>query len=127
MVPGGRSGFVKALVGAAVVAGAGLVLWWVVGGPEWWELLSDRDRVRRTVEHFGPGAPVVYVGLLVAQAVLAPLPAPAVAAAGGYVFGTFAGFVLTWLGALLGGTLCFWISRLFGREYVIRSDRLKDV
>jgi uncharacterized membrane protein YdjX (TVP38/TMEM64 family) len=78
-----------------------------------------------TVEHFGPAAPVVYVGLLVAQAVLAPLPAPAVAAAGGYAFGTFAGFVLTWLGVLLGGALCFWISRLFGREYVARSERLK--
>ncbi len=127
MAPGGRSGFVKALVGAAVVAGVGLVLWRVVGGPEWWDLLSDRERVRRTVEHFGPGAPVVYVGLLVAQAVLAPLPAPAVAAAGGYIFGTFAGFVLTWLGVLLGGALSFWISRLFGREYVTRNGRFKGL
>ena len=127
MAPGGRSGFAKALVGAAVVAAAGLVLWWVVGGPEWWELLSDRERVRRMVEHFGLGAPVVYVGLLVAQAVLAPLPAPAVAAAGGYAFGTFWGFVLTWLGVLLGGTLSFWISRLFGRGYVTRSGRLKGL
>ncbi len=125
MASGARSGFVKALVGAAVVAVGGLVLWWVVGGPEWWELLSDRERVQQAVENFGPAAPVVYVGLLVAQAVLAPLPAPAVAAAGGYTFGTLAGFVLTWLGVLLGGSLCFWISRLFGREYVTRSDRLK--
>ncbi len=125
MPPGARSGFVKALVGVAVIAVAGPILWWVVGGPEWWELLSDREQVRQAVENFGPAAPAVYVGLLVAQAVLAPLPAPAVAAAGGYTFGTLAGFVLTWLGVLLGGALCFWISRLFGREYVARSDRLK--
>jgi uncharacterized membrane protein YdjX (TVP38/TMEM64 family) len=119
--------FVKSLILATAVIAAGLVLWWVVGGPEWWELLSDRGRVQQAVEHFGPAAPVVYVGLLIAQAVLAPLPAPAVAAAGGYIFGTFAGFVLTWLGVLLGGTLSFWISRLFGREYVTRSDRLKGL
>ncbi len=119
--------FVKRLVLATAVVAAGLVLSWVVGGPEWWELLSDRERVRQAVENFGPMAPVVYVSLLVAQAVLAPLPAPAVAAAGGYTFGTLAGFVLTWLGVLLGGALCFWISRLFGREYVARSDRLKGL
>jgi uncharacterized membrane protein YdjX (TVP38/TMEM64 family) len=84
----GRAGFIKALVVAAAVVTAGLVLWWVVGGPGWWELLSDRRRVQRAVENFGLAAPVVYLGLLAAQAVLAPLPAPAVAAAGGYVFGT---------------------------------------
>lgn len=114
---------VKWLILAAAVVAAGLLLWWVVGGPEWWGLLSDRERVRQVVEDFGPGAPLVYVLLLVAQAVLAPLPAPAVAAAGGYIFGTFWGFILTWLGVLLGGGLCFWISRLFGREYVTRSER----
>ena len=95
MVAGGRSGLIKTLVGVAVVAVAGLILWRAAGGPQWWELLSDRERVQQAVENFGPAAPLVYVGLLVAQAVLAPLPAPAVAAAGGYVFGTFAGFMLT--------------------------------
>lgn len=42
MLPGARSGFVKALTGVPVIAVAGLILWWVVGGPEWWELLSER-------------------------------------------------------------------------------------
>ncbi len=115
---------VRWLIAATAVVAAGLVLWYVVGGPEWWELLSDRERVRRAVEDFGPAAPVVYVSLLILQAVLAPLPAPAVAAAGGYIFGAFWGFVLTWVGVLIGGSLCFGISRLFGREYVARSERL---
>lgn len=65
-----------------------------------WELLSDRARIRQLVESFGLLAPVAYVLLLAAQAVLAPLPAPAIAAAEGYAFGTFVGFLLTWLGAL---------------------------
>ena len=119
--------FVRWLILTTALVAAGLVLWWVVGGPEWWELLSDRRRVQRIIEDFGPAAPVVYLGLLAAQSVLAPLPAPAVAAAGGYVFGTGWGFVLTWLGVLLGGSLCFWISRLFGREHVTRSGRLKGL
>jgi uncharacterized membrane protein YdjX (TVP38/TMEM64 family) len=111
----------------AVVVAAILALWWVGGGQQWWELFSDRERLQQAVQSFGPLAPVAYVALLVVQAVLAPLPAPAVAVAGGYVFGTFWGFVLTWLGALLGGTLCFLLSRVFGREFVARSTRLKGL
>ncbi len=65
--------------------------------------------------------------MLVVQAVLAPLPAPAVAVAGGYTFGAFEGFILTWVGALLGGMGCFVLSRVFGRRFVVYSDRFKGV
>lgn len=116
--------YAKWVIAAAAVVAAGVVAWYFVGGPEWWGLLSDRERVRQAVEGFGTMAPVVYVSLLVLQAVLAPLPAPAIAAAGGYIFGTVWGFVLTWVGALIGGALCFGISRIFGRGYVARSERL---
>jgi uncharacterized membrane protein YdjX (TVP38/TMEM64 family) len=116
---------VKWLIGAAVVAAAGLFLWWASGGQLWWELFSDRERLRQTVSSAGTLAPAVFVLLLVVQAVLAPLPAPAVATAGGYLFGTLQGFVLTWLGALVGGVLCFVLSRSLGRGFVERSTRLK--
>lgn len=114
-------------IGLVMVAAVALVLWWTGGWGLLWELFSDRDRLQRAVESFGPLAPAVFVLLLVAQAVLAPLPAPAVAAAGGYLFGTLEGFFLTWLGALLGGVLCFFLSRAFGREFVIRSERIKGL
>lgn len=116
---------VKWLILAAVMVAAGLILWWASGGQLWWELFSDRERLRQTVSSAGAWAPAVFVLLLVVQAVLAPLPAPAVATAGGYLFGILQGFVLTWLGALLGGILCFVLSRAFGRGFVERSTRLK--
>jgi uncharacterized membrane protein YdjX (TVP38/TMEM64 family) len=71
----------------------------------------------------GPLAPVLYVGLLVVQAVAAPLPAPALALAGGYGFGVVEGFILTWLGCLIGGVASFAISRRFGRRFVAGSPR----
>ncbi len=127
MAPGGRSGRVKALGVVFVVLAVALALWWLGGGQQWWELFSDRERLQQVVREAGPLAPVMYVSLLVIQAVLAPLPAPAVAVVGGYVFGTFWGFVLTWVGALLGGTLCFLLSRIFGRGFVERSTRLRGL
>ena len=118
---------VRVLAGTAVVGAAALVLWWLGTWEYLWELFSDRERLQRAVEGAGPLAPAVFVLLLVAQAVLAPLPAPAVAFAGGYVFGTFWGFVLTWFGVLIGGAISFGISRLLGRGFVERSTRLKGL
>ena len=86
---------VRLLAGTAVVGAAALVLWWLGTWEYLWDLFSDRERLQQTVESAGPLAPAVFVLLLAAQAVLAPLPAPVVAFAGGYVFGTFWGFVLT--------------------------------
>ncbi len=101
------------------------LLWWTGQGGPLWELFSDRERVQRVVEAAGALGPAAYVLLLVVQAVVAPLPAPAVAMAGGYTFGTFEGFLLTWSGALLGGVFSFGISRLFGRGFVASNVRLE--
>jgi uncharacterized membrane protein YdjX (TVP38/TMEM64 family) len=106
---------------------AGLILWWASGGQLWWELFTDRERLQEAVRSTGSLAPAAFVLLLVVQAVLAPLPAPALAAAGGYLFGTAEGFILTWLGALLGGVLCFVLSRILGRRFVERSTRLRGL
>jgi len=116
---------VKRLIGAAVVVAAALLLWWASGGQLWGELFSDREKFRQTVSSAGALAPAVFVLLLIVQAVLAPLPAPALAAAGGYMFGPFNGFILTWLGTLAGGVLCFALSRILGRRFVERNTRFE--
>lgn len=115
----------KALLGLVVVVGMVLVFWVTGLGPLVWDLFSDRERVQRAVDGAGAWAPAVYMGFLLAQAVLAPLPAPAVAVAGGYTFGVAEGFLLTWFGCVLGGVVSFWISRLFGRRFVAGSERAR--
>lgn len=121
----GRGLLRGALWGLAFLLAVGLLVWATGFAPFLWELFSDRERIQRAVDGAGVWAPVVYVGFLVAQAVLAPLPAPAVAVVGGYTFGVAEGFVLTWLGSLAGGVVSFGISRLFGRRFVAASGRAK--
>ncbi len=99
-----------------------LVLWWTGEGSRMSDLFSDHEHLQRVLNRSGALGPLVYVGLVVLQAVVAPLPAPVLAVAGGYCFGPFEGFLLTWLGALLGGVGCFGISRVFGRQFV-RGNR----
>ena len=93
-------------------------------GGDLWQLFSDRERVQRALDGAGALAPLLYLAFLIVQAVIAPLPAPAVAMAGGYGFGVVEGFFLTWAGSLIGGVVSFGISRLFGRRFVAGSPRV---
>ncbi|WP_243638224.1 TVP38/TMEM64 family protein [Rubrobacter taiwanensis] len=61
---------------------------------------------------------------MVLQSVVPPLPATPIQVAGGYVFGTPAAFAMSWAGIMLGSAICFGISRLTGRRFVVRSRRL---
>lgn len=112
----------RVLAGAVAVGVLTLVLWWTGEGSRMSDLFSDHEHLQRVLNRSGALGPLVYVGLVVLQAVVAPLPAPVLAVAGGYCFGPFEGFLLTWLGALLGGVGCFGISRVFGRQFV-RGNR----
>lgn len=111
----------RVLLGVAAVCAVVLVLVLTGWGSFIWEVFSDRERLQRVLDGAGTLAPLVYVVLLVVQAVVAPLPAPALAIAGGYGFGVIEGFFLTWAGSLVGGVISFWISRRFGRGFVAGS------
>ena len=108
----------RVLAGTGVLCAVVLALLLTGWGSSLWEVFSDRERLQQTIDGAGAFAPLVYLGLLVVQAVVAPLPAPAVAVAGGYAFGVVEGFFLTWLGSLAGGVISFGVSRLFGRGFL---------
>src|SRR3712207_390165 len=117
-VVGGRALALRLMLGVAVVAGV-VALFCLTGLAAFlWDVFSDREWLQRVLDGAGALAPLVYVALLVVQAVIAPLPAPALAIAGGYGFGVVEGFLLTWAGSLIGGVISFGISRRFGRGLV---------
>ncbi len=120
-----RTFIIRLVAGAIVAVAVALALILTGQGELLWQFFSDRERIQGLVDNAGLLAPAVYVALLVVQAIVAPLPAPAVAMAGGYSFGIVEGFLLTWVGALLGGIFSFGLSRLFGRGFVASSVRLE--
>lgn len=113
----------RVLLGIVAVCVVVLVLVITGWGASLWEVFSDRERVQGVLDGAGALAPLLYVGFLIFQAVIAPLPAPAVAMAGGYGFGVVEGFLLTWAGSLAGGVISFGISRRFGRRFVAENAR----
>ena len=73
------------------------------------------------VRDFGILAPLVAFVLFVAQAALPVFPYVILAAAGGLLFGFKLGFLLSWLGALTGACLAYWLCKWLGGEWANRK------
>ena len=63
------------------------------------------------LKEFGFLAPFVAFGLFVLQAAVPVFPYIILAAAGGLIFGFKMGFLLSWIGALVGACVAYWICR----------------
>ena len=73
------------------------------------------------IKAFGILAPLVAFAFFVVQAALPVFPYVILAAAGGLLFGFKMGFLLSWLGALVGACLAYWICKLVGGEWAARK------
>jgi uncharacterized membrane protein YdjX (TVP38/TMEM64 family) len=107
----------------AVVVGAALLLGGVVVAVLFGDrllALSDPDVLATIVRDAGPAAPVVFVLVQITQVVVAPIPSPAVALLGGFLFGPVIGSLLSVVGVTVGSALAFWLARRFGRAAVER-------
>jgi uncharacterized membrane protein YdjX (TVP38/TMEM64 family) len=63
---------------------------------------------------------------MITQAIVAPLPAFLVTAANGMIFSRFLGAVISWIGALMGALVSFYIARLFAEvalRKVVRNQK----
>lgn len=84
--------------------------------------------IQSYVEGFGGLAPVVYI-LIFALVPLTLFPDSIIAISGGLIFGLAKGYIFTTIGALIGGTISFYISRYFGRDVVkkLTKDKLDNI
>lgn len=59
------------------------------------------------------------IGLMIVHSFV-PFPAEFIAIANGVVYGPVWGTVITWVGAMIGAALVFWLTRLVGERFVRR-------
>ena len=83
----------------------------------------DADTLADRVRASGVVGPLALLALLIAQAVIAPLPSPPILMAAGFVYGPWFGFGIGWLGLLLGASCCFGLARALGRPFAQRFVR----
>ena len=75
------------------------------------------ENLRSKLLSFGPWSVGISAGLTVAQAVIAPLPANVITITNALIFGPVWGSLLSWCSTILGSSLCFLLSKKFGKPF----------
>lgn len=84
----------------------------------------DSKDIQTYVNSFGKLAPIIYI-IIFALVPLTLFPDSIIAIAGGLIFGLVKGYIYTAIGAILGATLSFYISRKLGRNFVKKLTKEK--
>ena len=86
------------------------------------------EALRLFFESWGALAPLIYVALVLVEAVVAPIPGALLYLPGGVIFGGFWGGTLSLAGNVLAAGLCCWLIRtMVGQEWfggVLEDGRL---
>ena len=77
---------------------------------------GDFAAMREFIADYGAYAAAVSFFLMIFQSVAAPLPAFIITLTNANLFGWWKGAILSWSSAMAGAALCFWISRVLGRN-----------
>ena len=82
---------------------------------------SSQESIRDYISSYGSLAPLVLIIIQILQVVITPFSHYVVGIAGGFLFGTFWGFVYNWIGRVIGTAIAFYLGRKFGRRIVKRA------
>lgn len=69
------------------------------------------------INEMGIWGQLVIIGLMIVHCFI-PFPAELVALAAGSIYGTLHGTLLTWIGAMIGASLSFGLTRILGHPFV---------
>ena len=86
----------------------------------WFGLITDREWIRATIQSYDWAAPLVFIGVQIAQVIAAPVPGEATGFIGGYLFGSLLGFIYSSIGLTTGSLINFGIGRFLGERFVRR-------
>lgn len=74
--------------------------------------------VEAVLESIGPFAPLIYMALMAATAVIIPIPGPPLFVVAGALFGPFLGTVYAVVGSVAGALVAFLVARFLGRDFI---------
>ena len=80
--------------------------------------LFDAEELRTWIDQFGLLAPLVFVLVQALQVIVAPIPGQAVALVAGYLFGSVAGTIYSFVGVMIGSAIAFTLAKRYGRPFV---------
>lgn len=83
-------------------------------------ILKNPKEIRDFVLQYGSYGFLVYILLQVIQIVVFFIPGEVFQIAGGYIYGSLGGGILSLIGIAIGSSITFWIAHKFGKPFVHR-------
>lgn len=81
-------------------------------------LFRDPSRLQSVLAKTGPFAPLIFILLQIVQVIIPILPGGVSGALGMLCFGTWTGFLYSYIGVILGSLLMFVLVRKFGWPFI---------
>lgn len=90
--------------------------------------ILNLDTLKNLILNSGYFAPIIYI-IAFSLVPLTFFPDSVLAILGGSIFGLGPGFFYTSIGALIGGSISFFLSRLLGKSFVekLESDKIQNI
>jgi uncharacterized membrane protein YdjX (TVP38/TMEM64 family) len=104
---------VKALLGVLFLSSSILALY-LLNLPAFFK----PEQVKNVLETVGPLAPLLYMLVMAATAIIVPIPGPPLYVIAGVLFGPVLGTVYAVAGSVAGAAVAFLLARFLGRDYV---------
>ena len=92
------------------------------------ELFNDKDSFETFINEFEVWGPIVAIGSIVLEVIIAPIPGFIPAISTGFIFGPILGSVYIFIGNVIGTLLIFFLARKYGKLLIakfFRKDRLE--
>jgi uncharacterized membrane protein YdjX (TVP38/TMEM64 family) len=85
-----------------------------------WDITNEEKTslVQQYFLSWGYLAPLAYVGAVIIEVIIAPIPGTMLYAPGGMIFGGFIGGSMSLVGNVLGAGICHRITRILGKSFV---------
>lgn len=85
---------------------------------DYFYILKDPNEVRRIINSYGQYSILAFIVLQMLQVIVFFIPGEIVQIAGGYIFGTLFGSVISLIGISLGSIIIFIICNIYGKPFV---------
>lgn len=91
---------------------------YLIGGVSHYLFARDVHELGLIIESFGLIGPVIFIIFVILEVMLAPIPGFILYVTGAAIFGWIWGAVLVLVGNMIGATLCFYLAKYLGRDYI---------
>lgn len=85
---------------------------------EYAHYFRNPEDLRTLILSFGNYSFLAYIAIQIVQIIFFFIPGEFVQIAGGYIFGALNGYLLSFVGILIGSTLSFLLARVLGKRFV---------